>query len=96
MNNAGLNRVASLSLPNAVSILAVAWAVACAPVPAAAQGTPEQQQACQPDAMRLCSEFIPDVPSITKCMDRNRASLSPACRAVFTKPAADGRRPERR
>jgi hypothetical protein len=53
-----------------------------------AQGTPEQQQACQPDAMRLCSEFIPDVPAITKCMVKKRSALSPACKAVFSQPAA--------
>jgi hypothetical protein len=53
-----------------------------------AQGTPEQQQACQPDAMRLCSEFIPDVPAITKCMVKKRSALSPACRAVFSQPAS--------
>ena len=27
---------------------------------AAAQGTPEARQACTPDAMRLCSDFISD------------------------------------
>jgi hypothetical protein len=96
MNNAGFNRVSSRSHVSTASMLGLVWAVTCAPIPATAQGTPEQQQACQPDAMRLCSEFIPDVPSITKCMDRNRASLSPVCRAVFTKPAADRRRLERR
>ena len=54
--------------------------------PAAAQGTPEQRQACQPDAMRLCSEFVPDVERITACMVKNRIRLSPPCRAVFTTP----------
>jgi hypothetical protein len=28
---------------------------------ATAQGTPEARQACTPDAMRLCSDFISDV-----------------------------------
>ena len=51
-----------------------------------AQGTPEQQQACQPDAMRLCSEFVPDVPQITACMTKKKALLSPACKAVFGPP----------
>ena len=45
--------------------------------------TPEQQQACTPDAFRLCSSDIPDVDRITACMIRNRAQLSPACRAFF-------------
>jgi hypothetical protein len=29
-----------------------------------AQGTPDQQQACAPDAMRLCSDAMPDVVKI--------------------------------
>jgi hypothetical protein len=51
---------------------------------ARAQGTPEQQRACQPDAMRLCSAFVPDVDRITACMIKQRNRLSPACRAQFT------------
>ena len=45
--------------------------------------TSEQQQACTPDAMRLCSAYIPDVDSITACMNRNKSQLSPTCRAFF-------------
>jgi hypothetical protein len=45
--------------------------------------TAEQQQACSPDAFRLCSSEIPDVDRITACMIRNRAQLSPQCRAFF-------------
>jgi len=50
---------------------------------ASAQGTPEQRQACAPDAMRLCSDFIPDVPKITKCMKSKRKQLSEACRVAM-------------
>jgi hypothetical protein len=46
---------------------------------AAAQGTPESRQACTPDAMRLCSDVIPDVPKITKCMMAKRRQLSKEC-----------------
>ena len=49
-----------------------------------AQQLRKQQQACQPDAMRLCSEFVPDVDRITACMIKQRIRLSPACRAQFT------------
>jgi hypothetical protein len=44
-----------------------------------AQASPEVQQACTPDAMRLCSEFIPDVAKITACMKAKHAQLSAAC-----------------
>ena len=47
------------------------------------RGTPEMQQACTPDVMRLCNAEIPDVERITACMKRNRSSLSPACGTVF-------------
>jgi len=47
---------------------------------AADRGTPEERQACAPDAMRLCSDFIPDVPKITKCMTAKHSQLSEACR----------------
>ena len=43
----------------------------------------EQQQACAPDAFRLCNSEIPDVERIKTCMIRNRSQLSPQCRAFF-------------
>jgi len=52
---------------------------------AAAQGTPEAREACTPDAMRLCSDFIPDVPKITKCMMSKYRQLSPACRVAMSR-----------
>jgi hypothetical protein len=45
--------------------------------------TPEQQQACTPDAMSLCGEFVPNVDAITACMIRKKSQLSPQCRAFF-------------
>ena len=50
---------------------------------AAAQGTQEQRQACTPDAIRLCSDFIPDVPKITKCMKAKYKQLSEPCRLTM-------------
>jgi hypothetical protein len=41
--------------------------------------SPEVQQACTPDAMRLCQEFVPDRAKITACMMRNRRQLSAEC-----------------
>ena len=54
------------------------------PVPAPAQGTPEQRAACEGDARRLCGQFT-DVQQITACMQQNRRYLSPRCRAEFGK-----------
>ena len=48
-----------------------------------AEGTPEARQACTPDAMRLCSEFIPDAERVKACMLRKRAQLSQACRVAM-------------
>ena len=89
MKTAGLKHVSSFAFAGMTAALGLAWAVCVMPAPATAQfrGTPEQQQACQPDAMRLCSEFVPDVERITACMIKNRIRLSPACRAVFSAPA---------
>jgi len=64
-------------------VCSLALTVAVLPVGltgAAAQGSPEVRQACTPDAMRLCSEFIPDVPKITRCMVAKHAQLSKECR----------------
>jgi len=49
-----------------------------------AQASPDVQQACTPDAMRLCSEFIPDVPKITACMNAKHSLLSVACRTAMS------------
>jgi hypothetical protein len=93
MKIAGLKQVFSSFSLAGIAALGLAWAPILAPTPAAAQnrGTPEQQQACQPDAMRLCSEFIPDVDRITACMVKKRLALSPPCRAVFTGPSHKGK-----
>jgi hypothetical protein len=48
-----------------------------------AQGTPDQQQACAPDAMRLCSDAMPDVAKITACMSAKHALLSQACKTAM-------------
>lgn len=48
-----------------------------------AQASPEAQQACTPDAMRLCADVIPDVPKVTACMVAKRAQLSEACRVAM-------------
>lgn len=88
MKIAGHKSVTFLLLP----LTALGFALAASltlqqPAFAQNRGTPEQQQACQPDALRLCSEFVPDVDRITACMIKNRMRLSAPCRAVFTSPS---------
>lgn len=61
----------------------LAAALLCRLDAANAQGSPDPRQACAPDAMRLCSEFVPDVPKITACMKRKHAQLSQECRVAM-------------
>jgi len=70
--------------------LMLATALAVSMWPAASQAyTPEQEQACSGDAMRVCGAFVPDVDRITVCMIQNRSQLSPGCRVYFREPAAE-------
>jgi hypothetical protein len=48
----------------------------------------EAQQMCTGDAFRLCSSEIPNIPKITACMIRQRASLSSGCRVVLDRDLA--------
>lgn len=52
--------------------------------------TPEQEQACTPDAMNLCGEFVPNVDAITACMIRKKAQLSPQCAVFFRRGPEPG------
>jgi hypothetical protein len=54
--------------------------------PALCQSNPrsQQQAACEDDAYRLCPDEIPDEARVASCMERQKAKLSPACRAMFT------------
>ena len=36
---------------------------------------------CVGDAQRICSEFIPDRGKVASCLFKNKAKLTPACRA---------------
>jgi hypothetical protein len=46
------------------------------------------QQMCMGDAFRLCSSEIPSIARITACMRRNKARVSPGCRAVIDEEEA--------
>lgn len=60
------------------------------------RGTWEQQMACTPDVMRLCSDRIPDVTRIVACLRENTASLGNSCRAVFESSASADQPPPAR
>ncbi|MGT2502205.1 hypothetical protein ACVOMS_17820 [Bradyrhizobium guangxiense] len=69
------------------SLLAVATtAIALQTSPGLAFSS-EAQQMCTGDAMRLCSSEIPDIPRVRACMVRNKAQVSPGCRAVMDREA---------
>jgi len=56
------------------------------------QGSQEDQNACRGDVMNICSSaigsiFSPNVPAITACLKAHMKQLSPACRAVMSRPA---------
>ena len=79
-------------------LLAILMASAAAPAPALAQnppiplppfltprGTPEDQRACRPDAVRLCKDLIDNDDQVLRCFQARRQLLSPACEAVLVK-----------
>jgi hypothetical protein len=66
----------------AAAIFGIALAVLVQPRAGFAY-TQEEQQACSPDAMRLCGEFVPNVDAITACMIQKKAQLSPQCKVFF-------------
>jgi hypothetical protein len=51
------------------------------------RGTPEDQRACRPDAVRLCRHLLEQNDSmiVLQCFLANRSKLSPPCRAVLVK-----------
>lgn len=59
---------------------------------ASAQGNDAARQACTPDAMRLCSDVIPDVAKVTACMKAKSSQLSPACRVAMRGEPSRGAR----
>jgi hypothetical protein len=83
MNMESENRAKLLrSMPLARSWILAAMLSASA-TPGFAQGSLEQQLACTPDVLRLCSTFIPDADAITACLRDKSAELSDACRPAI-------------
>jgi hypothetical protein len=72
----------------------LAGALVCRLDRANAQGSDAAREACTPDAVRLCSDVIPDVAKVTACMHAKASELSAACRIAMAggaAPAAGGK-----
>ena len=78
-----------LSSRAALLFAVTTMALAAHPGPAFAS---EAQQMCTGDALRLCGHEVPNVQRITACMVKQRANLSPGCRAVMDREHAARRR----
>ena len=81
----------STSIPALAARAALAACLAGAlPALVHAQGTEEQQEACAPDAVRLCQDTIPDIPKTTACMKAHFAQLSSRCKVAFNTATSSG------
>jgi hypothetical protein len=63
--------------------LLVAFAFAAVSLPAEAQPSMAQRQACEQDAFRLCERAIPDEAKVRRCLVSNMRRLNPVCRSAF-------------
>jgi hypothetical protein len=79
-----MNRLRSNRFPSSTIVAGLLLGVvACfAPTPSFAQQNAEQ--ACTPDVMRLCREFVPDHARIAACLRKNSRHLNPACHTVMS------------
>jgi hypothetical protein len=82
----GLRKAGKLGVMGGALVLALTFGMGARA--AEQMGTEEQRAACTPDAMRLCSAHIPDVPKIIACMKHNYRNLSQECRAAMAKGPA--------
>ena len=64
-------------------VLVASTVTALAADPYSSIATAEQRRACTPDVYRLCAGEIPNVRAITACLQRQKNSLSQACRAAM-------------
>ncbi|MEF3365828.1 hypothetical protein V3H18_04690 [Methylocystis sp. 9N] len=65
--------------------------------PVLAQGTPEQREACESDAHRICDAYVPDAIAIEKCLRANVGSVSAACqRELGVAPSTGGGKKRKR
>jgi hypothetical protein len=68
----------------AISVLILGCCNAGAQGNAEAQGTPEERNACQRDASRLCRKYLNDGDNaVQQCLQQHRTQLGRACRKAF-------------
>jgi hypothetical protein len=67
----------------AAPAVAVCLVLAASAALAQSEGTDEEQDACQPDAVRFCKAAIPDTFKVLTCLQTNRTRISKACREVL-------------
>jgi hypothetical protein len=83
MNMESQNNRMLRSMPLAQLCVSLALLSATASPALSSQGTRAQRLACTPDALRLCSAFIPNADEVTSCLREKNAELSDACRTAF-------------
>ncbi|MEA2904582.1 MAG: hypothetical protein QOI12_1969 [Alphaproteobacteria bacterium] len=66
-----------------VKRIAFALTVVGACVTGALAETPEERQACQDDAFRVCERFIPDQDRVFACLVQNNRIISALCRQAL-------------
>ena len=76
-----ISKVTSSAVALAISLVAFSGS-------SFAAGTAEQRAACTPDALRLCSSEIPNIPRIVACLRANKPNLSKPCQTALSSPAA--------
>jgi hypothetical protein len=54
--------------------------------------TPEERQACQDDAFRICQAAIPDRERVFACLKKNQRALNPVCRKALAKFSGGGKK----
>ena len=80
-------RTSRVALLAATAFAAIAFSSGAGPASAS-----DAQQMCSGDAMRLCGHEIPNIQRITACMHKQRANVSPGCRAVMDRDNSARRR----
>ena len=72
-----------LQLSVLLTATVLSFAAASFASPANAATRAEAEAACTPDALKFCSQQIPDEKKVRSCLVKNRKPLSTACGEIF-------------